>query len=86
MYQDLDCKNKGEIHMAVIYTEPQFHGKRPGGHGYEYYTREVYCICGKKIGTQVNYDGWDKFCYDNKEKSEYKFCPYCGTEINGGNR
>ena len=65
----------------VIYTEPYFQGKDIGGHGYEHYIRHVYCICGKKIGTQTKYDGWDDFCFDNREKKDYKFCPYCGREL-----
>ena len=65
----------------LIYTESQYHGKRAGGHGYEHYTREVYCTCGKKIGTQIKLQGWDNFIFEDKEKAEYKFCPYCGTKI-----
>ena len=72
--------------MAVIYTEPQYHGKRPGGHGYEHYTREVYCTCGKKIGTQTKYDGWDNFSFDDQEQADYKFCPYCGADMRGVHR
>lgn len=67
--------------MSVIYTEPRFEGKDSRGCGYEKYIREVYCTCGKKIGTQTKYDGWDDFYFDNKEKAEYKFCPYCGLSI-----
>ena len=66
--------------MSVIYTEPRYIGKT-NGHGYEHYEREVYCTCGKKIGTQTKYDGWKDFCFDNREKADYKFCPYCGTTI-----
>ena len=66
--------------MSVIHTEPRYIGK-VNGHGYERYEREVYCACGKKIGTQSKYDGWDDFHFDNKEKAEYKFCPYCGLSI-----
>ena len=65
----------------LIYTEPQYHGLRPGGHGYEHYTREVYCTCGKRIGKQTKYADWDDFSYDDREKAEYKFCPYCGNKI-----
>ena len=67
--------------MSVIYTEPCFKGKDARGCGYEKYVREVYCTCGKKIGTQSKYDGWNDFYFDNKEKAEYKFCPYCGLNI-----
>lgn len=69
--------------MSVIYTEPYFKGKDAGGHGYERYIRDVYCVCGKKIGTQTKYDGWEHFSFDNREKEEYKFCPYCGKELKG---
>ena len=69
--------------MSIIYTEPHFKGKDKMGHGYERYEREVYCICGKKIGTQTKYDGWDNFNFDNREKADYKFCPYCGQELKG---
>lgn len=65
----------------LIYTEPQYHGKRPGDHGYVHYTREVYCTCGKKLGTQTKYDGQSSFSFDEREKADYKFCPYCGKEI-----
>ena len=67
--------------MSVIYTEPRFQGKDARGRGYEKYIREVYCTCGKKIGTQTKYDSWDEFYFDDKEKAEYKFCPYCGLSI-----
>ena len=66
--------------MSVICTEPRYINK-VNGHGYERYEREVYCTCGKKIGTQSKYDGWNDFYFDNKEKAEYKFCPYCGLSI-----
>ena len=68
--------------MKVIYTEPQFKGKTAGGHGYERYEREVYCACGKKIGNQTKYENWDDFAFDDKEKANYKFCPYCGNPLN----
>lgn len=68
--------------MSVIYTEPRYIGKI-NGHGYERYEREVYCVCGKKIGTQTKYDGWEHFSFDSREKEEYKFCPYCGKELKG---
>lgn len=67
--------------MSVIYTEPRFQGKDARGCGYEKYIREVYCTCGKKIGTQTKYDSWGEFYFDDKEKAEYKFCPYCGIII-----
>ena len=67
--------------MSVIYTEPRFIGKDAGGHGYERYEREVYCVCGKKIGTQTKYDDWGKFCFDRREITDYKFCSYCGKEL-----
>lgn len=66
--------------MSAIYTEPRFVGQR-NGHGYEYYTREVYCTCGKKIGTQSKYDDWDPFSFDEREKKNYVFCPYCGNSL-----
>ena len=72
--------------MAVIYTEPRYVGKGPGGHGYEYYTREVYCTCGKKLGTQTKYTDWNNFNFDHRELADYKFCPYCGKEFNGGKK
>lgn len=67
--------------MAVIYTEPHFVGKGPGGHGWEHYVRQVYCACGKQIGTQTKYDGHNDFYFDDREKADYKFCPYCGKEL-----
>ena len=69
--------------MSVIYTDPCFKGKDIGGHGYERYIRGVYCVCGKKIGTQTKYDGWDDFYFDDREKENYKFCPYCGKVLKG---
>ena len=65
--------------MALIYTNAIYQGKIYG-HGYEYYSRDVYCTCGKKIGTQTKYEGWNDFSFDNWEIKEYKFCPYCGEE------
>ena len=67
--------------MSVIYTEPCFKDKDARGHGYAKYIREVYCTCGKKIGTQSKYDGWKNFSFNEKEKIEYKFCPYCGKDL-----
>jgi hypothetical protein len=67
--------------MNVIYTDPRFRGLF-NGHGYEHYKREVDCTCGKKIGTQSKYEGWDSFCFDNREMADYKFCPYCGKDLN----
>lgn len=67
--------------MSVIYTEPHFHTTDRNGHGYEKYTREVYCICGKKIGTQTKYSDCKDFAFDDREKKNYKFCPYCGKSI-----
>ncbi len=66
--------------IAVIYTEPKYHNGRSG---YEFYTREVYCTCGKRLGTQTKYHGQDNFSfdYDDRDKAEYKFCPFCGKEI-----
>lgn len=43
--------------------------------------KEKFIVCGKKIGTQTKYDGWDNFNFDNREKADYKFCPYCGKEL-----
>lgn len=67
--------------MTVIYTEPQFRGKDKMGHGYEHYKREVYCVCGKKIGVQTKYYGQNDFHFDDREKADYKFCPYCGKKL-----
>ena len=67
--------------MSVIYTEPCFKGKDARGHGYERYERSVYCTCGKCIGTQTKYKGYQNFYFDDREKADYKFCPYCGTAI-----
>lgn len=69
--------------MAIIFTEPRYQGKRSGGHGYEHYVREVYCTCGKKIGTQTKYEGWNNFGFNDREKEKYKFCPYCGVRMDG---
>lgn len=69
--------------MGVIYTEYRFRGKDARGHGYERYEREVYCTCGKKIGTQTKINGYDNFYFDHREKADYKFCPYCGKELKG---
>ena len=66
--------------MSVICTEPRFVGLI-NGHGYEHYEREVYCTCGKKIGTQSKYYNWTEFSFDSREKNEYRFCPYCGHKF-----
>lgn len=67
--------------MSVIYTEPRFISKDALGRGYERYEREVYCVCGKKIGIQTKYNDWNNFCFDRREVADYKFCPYCGKEL-----
>ena len=68
--------------MGVIYTEPHFRGKDARGCGYERYIREVYCTsCGKKIASQTKYTDSQDFFFDDREKKDYKFCPYCGTPI-----
>ena len=34
-----------------------------------------------EIGTQTKYPMWDNFYFDEEEKAEYKFCPYCGNKL-----
>ena len=67
--------------MSIIYTEPFFKGEIKE-YGYKQYTRDVYCVCGKKIGTQTKYDKGN-FVFDDREKANYKFCPYCGKVLKG---
>ena len=69
--------------MSVIYTEPRFKGKDSLGRGYESYHRDIYCECGRKIATQTKYLMWDDYIFDDREKADYKFCPYCGKELKG---
>ena len=64
--------------VAVIYTEPIYHQSHKG---YDFYNRAVYCTCGKKLGTQTKYEGQNDFSFVEREKAEYKFCPFCGKEI-----
>lgn len=64
--------------MSVIYTEPRFD---KSDRRYDKYIREVYCVCGKKIGTQTKYVDCNNFTFDEREKQNYKFCPYCGKPI-----
>ena len=64
----------------LIYTEPQYHGKRPGDHGYVHYTREVYCTCGKKLGTQTKYDGQNSFSFDELHGNIYMRNAVTGKE------
>lgn len=35
----------------------------------------------QKIGTQTKYVDCNNFTFDEREKQNYKFCPYCGKPI-----
>jgi DNA-directed RNA polymerase subunit RPC12/RpoP len=48
-------------------------------HSYARHVRDVLCgACGKIIGEQVKYEIEKQFHFENKEKDDYRFCPYCG--------
>ena len=51
-------------------------------HYYDRYVREAICSgCGKVIGEQTRYPGFDKkFSFDG-EKRNYLYCPYCGHKF-----
>ena len=69
----------------LVYSSENFNPKR-NGHGYEYYSRDAICgCCGKVIGKQICYEYEQKekeYFFENREINYYKFCPYCGNEIN----
>lgn len=52
-------------------------------HSYPRYVRDAECSnCGMLIGEQVKYPDFDKeFKFEATEKNGYKFCPYCGKEL-----
>ena len=54
-------------------------------HSYGRTVREVRCAsCLKVIGEQVKYEMFNKFTFeqaDEREKDDYKYCPYCGHEF-----
>ena len=61
----------------LIYTEPRYVAPSRATNHYEYYERDVLCNkCGKTIGRQRKYN--KDFHFNEREKSNYKFCPYCG--------
>lgn len=65
--------------LMLIYTEPRYIPSTRATNYYDYYARDVLCNkCGKTIGTQVQYDKKEGFYWEIREKSNYKFCPYCG--------
>lgn len=66
----------------LVYSSSYHVPKRPGGHGYEHDIRDAICgNCSKVIGRQTKYDNKEEFYFDDREKNEYTFCPYCGKVI-----
>ena len=67
----------------LVYSSGHFNPKR-NGHGYEYYSRDAICgECGSVIGKQDCYDTKEpkKYFFYDREKNDYKFCPYCGKKL-----
>ena len=64
----------------LIYTEPRYVPSSRATNYYDYYERDVLCNkCGKTIGKQSKYT--DGFYFNEREKANYKFCPYCGESF-----
>ena len=51
---------------------------------YDRYVKKVeYVGCREEIGEVERFpDFYNKFYFKDKEKNDYKFCPYCGHEFN----
>lgn len=66
----------------LIYTRPKYVPQSRATNGYDYYERDVICNkCGETIGTQKLYSNSKDFWFENREKANYKFCPYCGKSF-----
>jgi len=67
----------------LIYSNPFY--IEDNGNGYDLDLRDAICRnCLKVLGRQENYRDIDeKFKFPEREKNEYKFCPYCGEELYG---
>ena len=64
----------------MIYSNPFYISDN--GNGYSLYERDVICSnCHKVIDRQVKYRDYKEFGFSSNEKSEWKYCPYCGAEL-----
>jgi hypothetical protein len=65
----------------LVYSNP--HYIEDNGNGYALDERDAICSnCGKVIDRQKKYRKVDKeFGFSEREKDEWKYCPFCGTEI-----
>jgi DNA-directed RNA polymerase subunit RPC12/RpoP len=66
----------------MIYSNPFYISDN--GNGYDLDVRDAICSgCGKIIDRQEKYRKIDKdFHFSDNQKKEWKFCPYCGIELN----
>jgi DNA-directed RNA polymerase subunit RPC12/RpoP len=64
----------------LIYTNPKYVPSSASTAWYDYYEIDALCgECGKTIGTQRKYN--EDFCFTEREKADYVFCPYCGAPL-----
>ena len=49
---------------------------------YDGYERDAICSsCGTVIGEQTKYSDWNNFSFNEREKNDYVYCPYCGHKF-----
>lgn len=64
----------------LIYTKPHHIPSSRATNWYDYDERDALCNkCGETIGTQSKYK--EDFYFDQREKANWKFCPYCGEPL-----
>lgn len=66
----------------MIYSTPKFFKGDNRRSYYDVYEREALCgSCGKSIGTQHKYEGYNDFAFEIRAIKDYKYCPYCGKPL-----
>jgi predicted RNA-binding Zn-ribbon protein involved in translation (DUF1610 family) len=64
----------------LVYSNP--HYIADNGNGYNLDERDAICTnCGKVIDRQQKYSGWKEFGFSEREKKEWKYCPFCGEKL-----
>lgn len=62
----------------LVYSSKTFVPATRATNWYDWYERSAICgQCGKEIGKQTSLEG-DEFYFNEREKSKYTHCPYCG--------